>query len=125
MDLIRQLVRHVGNDWMLNVHESGHNPTSWAIAAVCGVAAQFGPGATLMLHSGMAPGYIRNAPKKMRHVIRLACALYRQIICVNDEIASAVADSSKAAILQQVTNGVHMRMAVLFRLLVGTAEAVA
>ncbi|WP_069166434.1 aspartate carbamoyltransferase catalytic subunit [Nocardia altamirensis] len=41
------------------------------------------------------------------------------------EIASAVADSGQAAILQQVTNGVHMRMAVLFRLLVGTQEAVA
>lgn len=41
------------------------------------------------------------------------------------EIASAVADSSKAAVLQQVTNGVHMRMAVLFTLLVGTDEAVA
>jgi aspartate carbamoyltransferase catalytic subunit len=36
------------------------------------------------------------------------------------EIASAVADSPRAAVLQQVTNGVHMRMAVLFRLLVGT-----
>jgi len=41
------------------------------------------------------------------------------------EIASSVADSSKTAVLQQVTNGVHMRMAVLFRLLVGTDEAVA
>ncbi|MFQ6330563.1 aspartate carbamoyltransferase catalytic subunit [Nocardia sp. CWNU-33] len=41
------------------------------------------------------------------------------------EIASLVADSPKSAILQQVTNGVHMRMAVLFRLLVGTQEAVA
>jgi glycogen synthase len=77
---------------MLNVHTNGHNPKSWAIAAVCGVAAQFGPGATLMLHSGMAPGYIRSAPKGMRHVIRLACALYRQIVCVNNEIALAVAD---------------------------------
>jgi len=38
------------------------------------------------------------------------------------EIASAVADSPKAAVLQQVTNGVHVRMAVLFRLLVGTEE---
>ncbi|WP_137724492.1 aspartate carbamoyltransferase catalytic subunit [Prescottella subtropica] len=38
------------------------------------------------------------------------------------EIASAVADSPKAAVLQQVTNGVHVRMAVLFRLLVGTDE---
>ncbi|MEV6323444.1 aspartate carbamoyltransferase catalytic subunit [Nocardia sp. NPDC051787] len=41
------------------------------------------------------------------------------------EIASSVADSPNAAVLQQVTNGVHMRMAVLFRLLVGTQEAVA
>ncbi|MBF6209527.1 aspartate carbamoyltransferase catalytic subunit [Nocardia puris] len=41
------------------------------------------------------------------------------------EIAYSVADSPKAAILQQVTNGVHLRMAVLFRLLVGTQEAVA
>ncbi|QNG18917.1 aspartate carbamoyltransferase catalytic subunit [Rhodococcus triatomae] len=39
------------------------------------------------------------------------------------EIASAVADSPRAAVLQQVTNGVHMRMAVLFRLLVGAEEA--
>lgn len=36
------------------------------------------------------------------------------------EIGFDVADSSRAAILQQVTNGVHMRMAVLFSLLVGT-----
>ncbi|WP_040836357.1 aspartate carbamoyltransferase catalytic subunit [Nocardia brevicatena] len=41
------------------------------------------------------------------------------------EIASSVADSPRAAILQQVTNGVHMRMAVLFRLLVGVQEAAA
>ncbi|CAN5475017.1 aspartate carbamoyltransferase catalytic subunit [soil metagenome] len=36
------------------------------------------------------------------------------------EIASSVADSSQSAVLQQVTNGVHVRMAVLFHLLVGT-----
>ena len=38
------------------------------------------------------------------------------------EIASSVADSSQAAVLQQVTNGVHVRMAVLFHLLVGTDQ---
>ncbi|OZF43292.1 aspartate carbamoyltransferase catalytic subunit [Rhodococcus sp. 14-1411-2a] len=36
------------------------------------------------------------------------------------EIASSVADSPRTAVLQQVTNGVHVRMAVLFRLLVGS-----
>nr|WP_155909526.1 MULTISPECIES: aspartate carbamoyltransferase catalytic subunit [unclassified Mycolicibacterium] len=35
------------------------------------------------------------------------------------EIASSVADSSQSAVLQQVSNGVHVRMAVLFQLLVG------
>ena len=35
------------------------------------------------------------------------------------EIASSVADSPQAAVLQQVSNGVHVRMAVLFHLLVG------
>ncbi|GAA2818454.1 aspartate carbamoyltransferase catalytic subunit [Crossiella cryophila] len=40
------------------------------------------------------------------------------------EIASAVADSPRAAITDQVSNGVHMRMAVLYHLLAGE-EAVA
>jgi aspartate carbamoyltransferase catalytic subunit len=35
------------------------------------------------------------------------------------EISSSVADSSQSAVLQQVSNGVHVRMAVLFHLLVG------
>ena len=39
------------------------------------------------------------------------------------EIASSVADSSQSAVLQQVSNGVHVRMAVLFHLLVGAGSA--
>ncbi|MDX1872614.1 aspartate carbamoyltransferase catalytic subunit [Mycolicibacterium sp. 120266] len=38
------------------------------------------------------------------------------------EIAHSVADAPQSAVLQQVSNGVHVRMAVLFHLLVG-AEA--
>ena len=38
------------------------------------------------------------------------------------EIAFAVADSPQSAVLQQVSNGVHVRMAVLFHLLVGAEE---
>jgi aspartate carbamoyltransferase catalytic subunit len=40
------------------------------------------------------------------------------------EISFSVADSPQSAVLQQVSNGVHVRMAVLFHLLVGTDEAV-
>jgi aspartate carbamoyltransferase catalytic subunit len=38
------------------------------------------------------------------------------------EIAPAVADSPQAAILAQVSNGVHVRMAVLYHLLAGAPE---
>jgi aspartate carbamoyltransferase catalytic subunit len=41
------------------------------------------------------------------------------------EISSAVADSTQSAVLQQVSNGVHVRMAVLFHVLVGTEEIAA
>ncbi len=40
------------------------------------------------------------------------------------ELAFAVPDSPQSAVLQQVSNGVHVRMAVLFHLLVGTDETV-
>lgn len=39
------------------------------------------------------------------------------------EIGYSVADSPKATVLEQVRNGVHVRMAVLFRLLVGSDSA--
>ncbi|OBJ68306.1 aspartate carbamoyltransferase catalytic subunit [Mycobacterium sp. 1274756.6] len=39
------------------------------------------------------------------------------------EITSSVADSSRSAVLQQVANGVQVRMAVLFHLLVGAGSA--
>ena len=38
------------------------------------------------------------------------------------EISSSVADSTQSAVLQQVSNGVHIRMAVLFHLLVGAEQ---
>jgi glycogen(starch) synthase len=91
-DLALQLLRHAWNDWTFQVHTNGHNGKSWAIAMACGVAAQFGPGGTLTLHSGLAPAYIRHKRAWMRRFMRLACVLYEQVICVNDEIAHAVND---------------------------------
>jgi glycogen synthase len=87
---LREVVRHTWNDWALNVHTNGHNPKSWALVLACGIAAQFGREASVTLHSGMAPAYIRNSAAWRRLVIRFACLLYRQIICVNEEIAAAV-----------------------------------
>jgi glycosyltransferase involved in cell wall biosynthesis len=92
VDLGRELIRHAADEWVFQVHTNGHNAKSWMIALACGIASQFGPGSTLTLHSGIAPQYMRTASRSMRRLIRFACVLHRQVICVNDEIASAVAE---------------------------------
>ncbi len=60
--------------------------------------------------------------KRMATLADRAVVLHPGPMLRGMEIASSVADSTRSAVLQQVTNGVHVRMAVLFHLLVG-AEA--
>src|SRR5262245_54954901 len=69
LSLAREIIRHGWNDWVLHVHTNGHNVKSWMIALGCGLAAQFGPGATLTLHSGMVPVYVQSAGPWMRRFV--------------------------------------------------------
>jgi len=90
-DLAWQLFRHAWNDWTLNVHTNGHNRKSWLIALMCGVAGQFGGGATLTLHSGAAPEYLGTGSSLRRLVAQMACLLYGHVVCVNTQIADVLA----------------------------------
>ena len=92
--LLLQLVKHAANEWTLNVHTNGHNPKSWWIALSCGLATQvgIGPGATLTLHSGLAPAYLREERSWKRQLARMTCLFYDRVVCVNEEIAAAVAE---------------------------------
>jgi len=90
-DLVRKLISHVSDDWALSVHTNGHNPKSWLIALVCGCAAQFGPAATLTLHSGGVFAYLNSSSRWRRLAARVACLLYGRVVCVNPEIARAIA----------------------------------
>ena len=102
-DLLVQLLRHVWNDWALHVHTNGHNPKSWFIGLACGLAGQLGPGATLTLHSGLAPAYLRSSSRWKREIARLACVLYDRVTCVNTEIADAVTELGLEANKVQIT----------------------
>jgi glycogen(starch) synthase len=90
-DFVRQLFRHVCDDWALDVHTNGHNPKSWLIALVCGIVAQLGPAATLTLHSGGVSAYLNSASEWRKVIVRMACLMYSQVVCVNVEISRAVA----------------------------------
>ena len=91
MDLLKELFRHVYNDWTLSVHTNGHNVKSWLTSLVCGCTAQFGPGGMLTLHSGMLPDYLRGGSAWRRTLARFTCVMYDRIICVNTEIADELA----------------------------------
>jgi glycogen synthase len=90
-DLVRQLLRHTSEDWTLSVHTNGHNPKSWLVALVCGIAAQFGPAATLTLHSGGVPAYLSSGSELRKLIARMACLMYNRVVCVNAEISQAIA----------------------------------
>lgn len=101
--LCRELFRHVIDDWVLSVHTNGENPKSWFIALACGVAAQVGQGATLTLHSGGVPEYLRGNPGWRRHVARFASLLYDRVVCVSPEMADAVAELGVSRNNMQIT----------------------
>jgi len=84
------LLRHAWQGWTLHLHTNGHNLKSWLVALGCGLAGQFGGGCILTLHSGMAPGYLRAAPRWGRKLAVFVCSLYTRVICVSDGIRNAL-----------------------------------
>lgn len=84
--LVAVLWRHARQGWLLHLHANGHNPKSWQMALVCGLAGRLGGGALLTLHSGMAPAYLRGAGFGRRLPARAAARMYHGIVAVNSEI---------------------------------------
>jgi len=84
------LLRHMSDGWTLHLHTNGHNPKSWLIALICGVAARCGEGGVLTLHSGMAPAYLQAAPAWRRKLAAWAGGLYARVVCVSPAIQSAL-----------------------------------
>jgi len=86
------------------------------------------------MHGGFLPvragvlDRVRLSEARLRLLPEHAVVLHPGPMLRGMEIASAVADSPSAAITEQVANGVHVRMAVLYHLLAheeGSREAVA
>lgn len=80
------------------------------------------------MHGGFFPSHREYAnlygmsQKRLERLKPEAIVLHPGPMLRGMEINYAVADAPQTAILQQVTNGVHVRMAVLFTLLVGISE---
>src|SRR5262249_49268233 len=87
---VRELIARAFEDWTLHVHTNGHNPKSWVVALAGGIAAQFGAGGVLTLHSGFVPDFVARGPMWRRQLARLTCLLYTRVVCVNPDIAGAI-----------------------------------
>ena len=84
------VLSHALQGWTLHLHTNGHNLKSWLLALGCGVAGQARGGCILTLHSGMLPGYLENAASWRRRLAAFTCSLYKRVICVSQEIESAL-----------------------------------
>jgi glycogen(starch) synthase len=84
------LLRHAWRGWTLHLHTNGHNLNSWLVALGCGLAGQSSGGCILTLHSGMAPGYLRAAPRWGRRLAAFVCSLYMRVVCVSDGVRNAL-----------------------------------
>jgi glycosyltransferase involved in cell wall biosynthesis len=97
------VLRHALQGWTLHLHTNGHNAKSWLLALGCGLAGQFRGGCILTLHSGMTSAYLSAAPPWRSRLAALACSMYRQVICVSQEIRTAVlalgVDSQRTEVL--------------------------
>ena len=72
---------------LIHLHTNGHNPGSWRLAWMVGLAT--GGRGILTLHSGLAPDFVhRNSGSCRRAAIKFAC-----VVCVSQPIADALAEA--------------------------------
>lgn len=86
----RRLFTAATKGWQIQLHTNGHNPNSWVLALLGGIAGKLSGHSVLTLHSGMMPEYARSASGPKRWIAALACRLYSRIVCVGVELQSAV-----------------------------------
>ncbi len=84
-----QLASFAARGWTLHLHTNGHNPNSWLLALLGGMAGTWKRGSTLTLHSGMMPGYLRSCPVWRMKLAGFTCRLYSTVICVGPELRDA------------------------------------
>jgi len=92
LDFAAKLLWHAAGQWILHLHTSGHNVSSWLGALACATAGLLNGRKTILsLGSGLAPEWIRGAGPVMRQVVRLTLALTGVIVCRNARSRAALA----------------------------------
>ncbi len=96
-DLFSTLARFASQGWILHVHANGHSHKNWLVALTAGLAAGFGPGGVLTLHSGMTPAHLAHGNTAARLLARTVCSLYQRVIAVAPEIQRVILSLGCAA----------------------------
>ncbi len=81
------VARHVRAGFRLHLHTSGANWKSWALAEFV-AAAPHGPAPVVTLHSGLLPAWLTGRVR--RSIARLACSGFGAVLCVSEQLASAI-----------------------------------
>ena len=91
-DFAGKLLWHAVGQWIIHLHTSGHNVSSWLAALACATAGLLnGRKTAVSLGSGLASEWIRRAGPVMRIVVRMTLALAGIVICRNERTRAAIA----------------------------------
>jgi glycosyltransferase involved in cell wall biosynthesis len=85
------VARGARRGWAVHLHSHGHSERGWLLILLGALAARRAPARLLTLHSGLTPGFLAAAPAATRWLARRALARYDRVVCVNAEIATAIA----------------------------------
>jgi glycogen synthase len=91
--ILRMLLTLPDHASILHLHTNGHSGKSWTILLLAGLAVRFRRArAILTIHSGLFPGHVSAFGPTGRVLARWILRSFRRIICVNNDIESAMGD---------------------------------
>jgi glycosyltransferase involved in cell wall biosynthesis len=108
LDFAAKLFWHAARGYLIHLHTSGHNRSSWLAAFACAVAGLAnGRKSVLSIGSGQAAEWLQGAGRLVRGIARLTLALTAVVICRNERTRSALVAMGVAADKLVVLSGFY------------------
>lgn len=88
-----QLARHVRAGYLVHLHTSGNNATSWTVAAGVGAMTRaMGGRSIITLHSGLLPGFLAESFTR-RVLARTALVSFNELVAVSAAVKSGLLEA--------------------------------
>jgi len=108
LEFVARLAWHAARGWVVHLHTSGHNPSSWRAALACALAGLAnGRRTVLSIGSGRAAEWLAQSGRLTRAIARVTLALTGVVICRNERTRDALVARGVPAARLAVLSGFY------------------